>query len=71
MMAINPYEDEIIDLWKLKFMFAVEALDPRYGRLEFLQVHDGAEFDEKVKTPLTMIECGEGGNNEHFKLKKL
>ena len=34
-MAIEPYEDDIIDLWSLGFMFAVENVDPKVGRLDF------------------------------------
>ena len=33
-MAIEPYEDSIIDLWELGFMFAVENVDPKVGRVE-------------------------------------
>ena len=32
-MSIEPYDDTTIDLWALEFMFAVEDIDPRYGRL--------------------------------------
>ena len=32
-MAIEPYENETIDLWSLDFMFAVENIDPKVGRL--------------------------------------
>ena len=32
MLAMAAEEDEV-DLWSLKFMFAVEKLDPRVGRV--------------------------------------
>ena len=39
-MVTSPYEDEqTIDLWDLNFKFAVEAVDPKIGRLEVFQVH--------------------------------
>ena len=33
-MAIEPYESATIDLWELGFMFAVENMDPKVGRVE-------------------------------------
>ena len=33
-MATRSYDDETIDLWALKFMFAVQDVDPRLGRVE-------------------------------------
>ena len=33
-MAIEPYESATIDLWELGFMFAVENIDPKVGRVD-------------------------------------
>ena len=32
-MSIQNYDDESIDLWAMNFMFAVEAIEPKFGRL--------------------------------------
>ena len=58
-MAIEPYENELIDLWALGFMFAVENIDPRIGRLMIQQVHyinSGEEVEKKI-TPLVLVQC--------------
>ena len=58
-MAIEPYENELIDLWALGFMFAVENIDPRIGRLMIQQVHyinSGEEVEKKIK-PLVLVQC--------------
>ena len=76
-MVVAPYEDETIDLWALNFMFAVENVNPRFGRLEVSQVHYelNESFTKKLK-PITMVDCEElhakqGFNSEHFKIEKL
>ena len=33
-MTTVALEDQVVDLWQLGFMFAVEDIDPRIGRLE-------------------------------------
>ena len=40
-MSDVAYGDETIDLWALQFMFAVEDIDPKLGRIEVYQVHNG------------------------------
>ena len=68
-MAIEPYDNEIIDLWALQFMFAVEKKDAKYGRLEVDQV--SIRPDSEQITPIKMVDCEElweanGLNNDHF-----
>ena len=64
-MVKSLYGGETIDLWALDFMFAIEAVDPRLGRLEVVQVHSGAVSDApdgqnvRIETPIKMTECGE------------
>ena len=55
-MTTSPYEDENIDLWALQFMFAVEAVDPRLGRVEVMQVYDDFGMD-RIKKPIDMVDC--------------
>ena len=54
-MAIEPYDNEIIDLWALQFMFAVEKKDAKYGRLEVAQV--SIQPDSEQITPIEMVDC--------------
>ena len=76
-MSIEPYEDNLINLWDLDYMFAVENLEAKYGRIEVQQVHYESK-DEVIKTvsPIQMVDCEEllqttGFNNENFKIEKL
>ena len=55
-MTTSPYEDQIIDLWALQFMFAVEAVDPRLGRIEVMQNYNGVGMD-RIKKPIDMVDC--------------
>ena len=76
-MAIEPYEDSIIDLWGLGFMFAVENVDPKVGRVQVSQVHvESGEEIVKNATPLELVQCEElwkknAFNNQNFKYSKL
>lgn len=76
--------EENVDLGALKYMFAVEQLDPSVGRLTATQTFWGTEH-ERVSRDIDLVQCNEflpGGayegqaNNENFdfaaldKLKK-
>ena len=76
-MAIEPYENATIDLWELGFMFAVENMDPKVGRVEVNQVHyESGEEIIKYVTPLELVRCEElwkknAFNNQNFQYSKL
>ena len=76
-MAIEPYESATIDLWELGFMFAVENMDPKVGRVEVNQVHyESGEEIIKYVTPLELVRCEElwkknAFNNQNFQYSKL
>ena len=50
-------ETQIVDLWQLGFMFALEDIDPRYGRIRAFQKtrfgKDGSSTEEEIK----MVSC--------------
>ena len=78
MLAMAAEENEI-DLWQLNFMFAVEKLDPRVGRINAEQVFWGTSVD-KEKHKIELVDCKElrpGGthagqsNNDGFVLENL
>ena len=55
-------ENSYIDLWQLGFMFAVEDVDPRLGRIEVqyvakVQQEDGSYGDEDTDTTVEMADC--------------
>lgn len=65
-MLTMASEDEQIDLWELNYMFAVEKLDPRVGRVKATQVIWGTEI-EKIKQNIELVDCVElmpGGKHE-------
>ena len=69
------FENEIIDLWKLDFMFAIESIDARVGRIKAQQVSWVFSEDEihKNKTEIQLIDCREylkdgGGTHSHVDL---
>ena len=76
-MAIEPYENETIDLWSLGFMFAVENIDPKVGRIEIQQVfYESGDEIVKRTEPLELVDCeqlfeGKGFNNKNFNLARL
>ena len=61
-MTTQALEDsnDFIDLWELGFMFAVEKIDPRIGRIE---VEHASRFRNNEandkKTPIKMVPCSE------------
>ena len=55
MLAMAAEENEI-DLWDLNFMFAVEKLDPRVGRVNAEQVFWGTSRDKK-KQKIELVDC--------------
>ena len=73
-------QDKSIDLWKLKFMFAFQEIDPSIGRVRLEQVSrfDTNKIQETV--PLQLVDCKElldeidgtnYSNNEYFDIKKI
>ena len=54
MMTMEKDESIPIDLWANNFVFAVEAIDPRIGRLV---VEHYSWADDKIKTDIQMTEC--------------
>ena len=61
-MTAQALEDtnEFIDLWELGFMFAVEDIDPRIGRVEVSHSSwfRNNEANDKY-TPIKMVPCSE------------
>ena len=62
-MTHSPYSDElIIDLYALKYMFAVQTIEPRLGRIVTNQVTwDWGWKGEPIKTyeEIPMVDCRE------------
>ena len=54
-------ENSYIDLWQLGFMFAVEDVDPRLGRLEVQYVakvsQEDGNYDHETETTVDMADC--------------
>ena len=80
MLNFASDQTEDIDLWKDKFMFAVEKLDPRAGRIDAEQVFWGAKIPKKKKIKIKLVNCEEllpGGqyenqnNNKEFSIERL
>ena len=73
-MTLLPSDNEAIDLWKLDFMFAIEDLDPRVGRIEANHVvwDFRGEKSNKQRSKLDLIDCNEylkedGTHKDKFK----
>ena len=67
-------DDVSIDIWELDFMFAIENLDPRIGRVIVTQTTwDFRDGDtKKEKQNIEMVDCREyqeGGEYENFDLR--
>ena len=66
-------ETQIVDLWKLGFMFAVEDIDPRIGRLE-LDYTTWSQTDGKKDMRIKMVPCTDPNyvsNNSAFDFDNL
>ena len=50
--------DQVIDVYELNYMFAVQKIDPRLGRITAAQV-DYAAAGIKHKTEIPMVDCRE------------
>ena len=49
-----------IDVWALGFMFAVQDIDPRFGRVQVLNHSwNYEEADHDITTPIQMVPCTE------------
>lgn len=65
MMTMAEEKIDPIDLWALNFVFAVEDIDPRAGRIVVEHVKwgkaEGASqsdpYISKIKTPIEMVNC--------------
>lgn len=73
-MLTTPYDTEqMIDLAALKYFFAVEYIEPKYGRLEVDYFYQ-ALGEKKVPFHINMVDCAslspEQINNEAFDVKQ-
>ena len=58
-MTNTPLEsDQVIDLYELNYMFAVQKIDQRFGRITATQV-DFVVAGIKHKTDIPMVDCRE------------
>ena len=46
-----------IDLWALGFMFAVEKIDPRIGRITVTYQQRNKSDSTRTETPIKMVDC--------------
>ena len=72
-MTTMSQDDVLIDIWKMDYMFAIENIDPRVGRIKAQQVEWDFKEGRKTKTEIEMVDCTEyleGGRLAHFELGK-
>ena len=73
MTTVVLESSQAIDLWDLEFMFAVEDIDPRFGRVR-IYYKSWSETEGKTETQMKMVPCNDPdyiSNNPAFSAENL